>query len=295
MLKLFSKHHKKDKINLVERALKNPSQQRAVSTRATFDFAGLKNFLEKNYHFSDIKPVISYVYNVFLTATAPVEIAGRTTRRPVFIKTGRHPGLYENEFIMGRELYDANPKYFLEPICFNDYGQYNFFANEYANGETLESAFTRGKPSAGRRAQIINDIYHIFLEMRSSDVVHRDIRPANIMLLTDGRTVLIDFQLAVSKSNYIELAYCHQRPSLLRNLGGNGFRYKNFVWDDAYSLMRVLEFIGRDTSYGALYDTVHRRIKSHIGQDSIKSSVRESGLHRMARHIRKSIPAHQSA
>lgn len=286
-------HHKKEKQNLVEKALKKTTHQRAVSVRATLDFTGLENFLEKNYNFTNVTPVISYVYNVFLTAD--ISYGPRGASRAVFIKTGRHPGLYENEFVMGKKLYDANPKYFLEPICFNDYGKYNFFATEYATGETLETVFARRKPSAKRRAAIIKDIYHIFLEMKSSDVVHRDIRPANIMLLADGRTVLIDFQLAVSKSNYTELDYCHQRPSLLRNLGGNGFRYKPFTWDDAYSLMRVIEFIGRNDVYGSLYDTVHARIKMYIGKDTIKSSVRETGIHRMARHIHKSVPRRPSA
>jgi len=283
----FIKTHKTKK-NLVEKALVNHNHQREISTRATFDFNGLKNFLATKYNFTNITPIISYVYNVFLTASVPLGAITQT----VFIKTGRHPGLYKNEFVMGRQLYDIDPKHFLKPLYYNDYEKYNFFANEYVMGKTLETLVESGNLSLKRRAKIIDDIYHIFLAMKSSDVVHRDIRPANIMILKDGRTVLIDFQLAVSKSNYKELDYCQHRPSILRNLGDSKFRYKQFIWDDSYSLMRVVEYIGRHDKYGQLYDTVHRRIKSYIGRDIIKSSVRESEIQRTIRHIRPTRKPH---
>lgn len=83
-------HHKKEKQNLVEKALKKTTHQRAVSVRATLDFTGLENFLEKNYNFTNVTPVISYVYNVFLTADISYGPRGGVTGR--FYQNGTASG-----------------------------------------------------------------------------------------------------------------------------------------------------------------------------------------------------------
>ena len=235
-------------------------------------------FLKSKYNFSDIRPITSIICNSFCL--------GRDgTGRKLFIKSGHHTGIYENEFLMGRALYEIDSRYFLEPLYYNDYDKYNFFANEFVTGTTLRAIIDNGTATPEMRAKMVGDIWRIFSAMRRSDVVHRDIRPENLMWI-DDRLVLIDFQLAVSKTNYVELAYMARHKNRLRNLGGKKFRYRPFTWDDAYSLMKCLEFIGRDQYYGRRYDVIHHHIKSYIGTDTIQSSVRESGVGRLARHIR---------
>ena len=112
-----------------------------------------------------------------------------------------------------------------------------------------------------QRAQAVGDIWHIFQALRKSDVVHRDIRPDNLMLI-NNRLVLIDFQLAVSKKNFKELDYMLSRPSRLRKLGNKNFRYRPYVWDDAYSLLKVLDFIGCRPYYATRYNVIYKHIKA---------------------------------
>lgn len=270
--------HKKWKQNPIERALSAHCDGPQVSSAKTTELQGFARWLKKEFKITNLTPVASIICNKFFTAT---DVAGRR----LFIKTGTHAGIYENEYKMGRAVYDIDPEHFLEPLYFNDYDEYNFFANEYVSGISLETAIRTGTLTPVQKSRIVSDIWRIFCALRASDVVHRDVRPDNLMII-DGRLVLIDFQLAVFKSNYVELDYLARRPNRLRKLGNKKYRYRPFTWDDAYSLTRVLEFVGRDRLYGLRYDIIYKNIKSYVGKDKIKATAHEKDIHRFVRHIK---------
>jgi len=270
--------HKKWKQNPIERALAAHCDSPRVSSVKTTEFQGFARWLKKEFKIANLSPVASIICNKFFTAT---DVTGRR----LFIKTGSHAGIYENEYKMGRALYDIDSKHFLEPLYFNDFDEYNFFANEYVSGVSLETAVRTGSLTSEQKSRIVGDIWRIFCALRASDVVHRDVRPDNLMII-DGRLVLIDFQLAVSKSNYVELDYLARRPNRLRKLGNKKYRYRPFTWDDAYSLTRVLDFVGRDRLYGLRYDIIYKHIRAYVGKDKIKATVREKDIHRFVRHIK---------
>lgn len=271
------RHHTKWKQNPIEKALQAPYTAARAATQID-NLRELCDFLKSKYGITNVRPVAGIICNNFLTGTD-------TRGRRLFIKTGNHAGIYENEYIMGKRLYDIDGRHFLEPLYYNDHDKFKFFANEYADGVTLKTAIMTDRLSVMEKSRIIGDIWRIFCALRASDVVHRDVRPDNLMII-DGRLVLIDFQLAVSKTNYVELEYLAHRPNRLRKLGNKKYRYRPFTWDDAYSLVKVLEFIGRDKFYGIRYDVIYKNIKAYIGVDKIKSSVRENDIHRVVRHIR---------
>lgn len=265
------------KQNPIEKALQAPD----TAARAATQIANLREmqaFLKSKYGITDIKPITAIICNMFMTGID-------SQKRKLFIKTGNHAGIYENEYIMGKRLYEIDCEHFLKPLYYNDYDKFKFFANEYTTGITLKTAIMTETLSDNDKSHIIGDIWRIFCALRDSDVVHRDIRPDNMMLV-DGRLVLIDFQLAVSKTNYVELEYLARRANRLRKLGNKKYRYRPFVWDDAYSLLKVMEFIGREKRYGLRYDIIYKHIRQYIGRDKIKSSVRENDLRRIVRHIR---------
>lgn len=241
----------------------------------------LMNFLAKKYGFYDITFVTARVYNLFLLAMDKND-------RMLFIKSGRHPELYRNEYVMGRALWKLDNKHFLEPLYYSDGGKFFFFANEIMNGTSLQVLFDNGKlreMSPAKKMTLVRDLYKIFQALKKSDVVHRDIRPDNFAVI-GGHLVLIDFQLAVSKSNYTELE--SMSVGRLRGLGTRKYRYKMWQWDDAYSLFQCLKFIGCPApEYRAEYNKIAHDIKSYIGVDVIKSSKRENSLHRLFRHLTK--------
>lgn len=266
--------------NTIEHALTHANGATgAIKLSKIANFNDFARFLKSKFGIQDLTPVAGVICNDFLIGTD-------ANGRRLFIKTGKHSGIYENEYRMGMALYEIDSEHFMKPLYYNDYDKYQFFANEYAQGVSLNTAIMNNTVSVEQKAHLVADIWRIFCALRASDVVHRDVRPDNLMII-DGRLVLIDFQLAVSKSNYVELEYLANRSNRLRKLGHKKYRYRPFTWDDAYSLTRVLEFIGRDKFYGTRYDVIYKNIKAYIGTDKIKSSVRENDLHRMVRHIRQ--------
>lgn len=241
----------------------------------------LMDFLTCNYGFYDIQYITGHVYNVFM-------LAMDKQKRMLFIKSGRHADFYRNEYIMGQKLWDIDHEHFLEPLYYCDKGKFFFFANEIMDGDSLQRISDSGwlhKMPAESKMSLIRDLYQIFIALKKSDVVHRDIRPENLAVLGD-KLVLIDFQLAVSKSNYIELE--SMSVGRLRGLGTRKYRYKMWQWDDSYSLLKCLSFIGCPSSeYRKEYKKIYKEIKSYIGHDTIKSSKRESEFNRFFRHLTK--------
>lgn len=240
----------------------------------------LADFLIKNYGFYDVTFVANRVYNIFMLAMDP-------QHRMLFIKSGRHPELYRNEYVMGKQLWDIDNKRFLQPLYYNDSGDNLFFANEImANGDSLQRLARSGRLGsmpADAKMILVRDLYKIFQDLKKSDVVHRDIRPDNFAVLGD-HLILIDFQLAVSKSNYQELE--SMTVGRLRGLGTRKYRYKTWHWDDSYSLLQCLKFIGCPSpKYRTEYNKIYQDIKSYIGHDVIVSSKREGFIHRIWRHL----------
>lgn len=272
------KNRRIKKLNPVEFAMRPGAATGTALAARIPDLPQIRRFLKNKYGISDVTPIATFVCNNFFSGI------DRDGRR-LFIKIGHHHGIYENEYRMGMALYKLDRRHFLAPRHWHDYDKYNFFANDYVDGITLKAAVTGNTLTDAQRAQIISDIWDIFCALRRSDVVHRDIRPDNLMII-DGRLVLIDFQLAVSKSNYVELDYLTRRPNRLRKLGNKYFRYRRFTWDDAYSLGRVMKFVGRRSAYAAQYDKIYREIRRHIGRDTIRATNHESDLARIVRHIK---------
>jgi hypothetical protein len=72
-----------------------------------------------------------------------------------------------------------------------------YYAMDLINGETLEQWLQRkGRTDLGIVARLMADVALIVHTVHELGVVHRDIKPPNIMLDTRGKPVLIDFGLA---------------------------------------------------------------------------------------------------
>jgi len=256
-------------------------QERANVKNIPLQTRKFMDFLAQKYGFRDITYVTTHFYNSFF-------LAMDNKNRMLFIKHGGTAELYRNEYEMGMALWKIDHKHFLKPLYYCDNGEFFFFANEIMNGDSLyryaESGRLQAMPTNAKMS-LVRDLYQIFIDLKKSDVVHRDIRPKNLAIL-DNRLILIDIQLAVSKTHYVELESMSARK--LRNLGGRGYQYRVYQWDDSYSLLKCLKFIGCPApEYRAEYNKIYHEIKSYIGHDTIKSSKCESGLHRLWRHLIK--------
>ncbi len=71
-----------------------------------------------------------------------------------------------------------------------------FIASEYIDGITLRAALDRGKLELGTALGIAAQVAAALTAAHSAGVVHRDLKPGNIMIRPDGYVKVIDFGLA---------------------------------------------------------------------------------------------------
>ena len=245
-----------------------PKDKAVFYSEKLTEIDGLRKYFQKNFGFKNINPVhvdlISRAYNIFLQAK---DSEGRT----LFIKVCDEPKLCCNEYQQSAALYQLDKVHFVEPLYWRDNRDENdvrFYAGVYLSASSLKDLVAQGKLKTEQKAAMIEDIEAIFEALKKSDVVHRDISPSNL-LYYQNHLVLIDFQLAVSKSHYKELKFLKTHPKLLHALGTPDYRVVAYCWDDAYSLLKVLEFIGVEEAYLQHYQEVYQKINDYVGQAAI--------------------------
>ena len=74
-------------------------------------------------------------------------------------------------------------------------GGYRFFVMEYVGGGDFRQAVTAGKLSLADRMKAVLEVGEALHFAHERGIVHRDVKPANVLLTVDGRTKLTDFDL----------------------------------------------------------------------------------------------------
>lgn len=88
-----------------------------------------------------------------------------------------------------------------------------YIAMEYVEGRSLDKAVSPGQPMELREAtHAIRDAAAGLSAAHKLDLIHRDVKPANLMRTTDGVTKVVDFGLARAQASQSQLT---QRGSIL--------------------------------------------------------------------------------
>jgi WD40 repeat protein/tRNA A-37 threonylcarbamoyl transferase component Bud32 len=75
-------------------------------------------------------------------------------------------------------------------------GEHCYIASAYIEGRTLEELIDEERPDFRRAAEIVRDLAEALDYAHRMGVVHRDVKPANIMIDAEGQAMLMDFGLA---------------------------------------------------------------------------------------------------
>ena len=75
-------------------------------------------------------------------------------------------------------------------------GGLHFIAMEYLPGESLRARLERGPLSLLEADRVLTQIAAALMAVHGAGIVHRDVKPSNIMLLPDGSAKLLDFGVA---------------------------------------------------------------------------------------------------
>jgi eukaryotic-like serine/threonine-protein kinase len=77
-----------------------------------------------------------------------------------------------------------------------DFGEHLFIAMAYYPGETLQTRLQRGALTADEAAGITEQLAQGVAHAHAAGVVHRDLKPGNIIITTAGQVKILDFGLA---------------------------------------------------------------------------------------------------
>ncbi len=97
---------------------------------------------------------------------------------------------------------------------------------ELINGSSLQEILDRDGPLTPRRAAAIGrDVLDVLIAAHTAGLLHRDVKPGNVLLTADGRVVLTDFGLAVSRRDSgglpLEGSPAYISPELARGTMGD--------------------------------------------------------------------------
>lgn len=220
------------------------------------------HFLNIQYGISNTVP-FSCVNNA---AVSTLFLGDTPEGRKILIKRSLYGELCANEHVRGSELYLIDKRYFAEQLCYCDTPPFFFTAQAYMPGIRIIEAIKARCLTDEQKLILIEDLRNIFLALKKSNVVHRDIHYNNI-LIHNGHLLLVDFQIAVQKEGYQELDVYRNLLSLVNHRG----YHLNCVagWDDAHTLLGILRLIGSAPLYEKIYAEIEQEIAAHIGTDTI--------------------------
>jgi tRNA A-37 threonylcarbamoyl transferase component Bud32 len=75
-------------------------------------------------------------------------------------------------------------------------GEHYYIASAYIEGRTLEAVIDLAPPAFGRAVQIVRDLADALDYAHRTGVVHRDVKPSNVMIDEREQALLMDFGLA---------------------------------------------------------------------------------------------------
>jgi WD40 repeat protein len=78
-------------------------------------------------------------------------------------------------------------------------GPHHFIASAFIKGQTLAAALELARPDLGRAVQIARQLAEALAYAHEQGIIHRDVKPGNIMLDERGQPLLMDFGLATSR------------------------------------------------------------------------------------------------
>jgi eukaryotic-like serine/threonine-protein kinase len=94
-------------------------------------------------------------------------------------------------------LHKLNHPNIVRLFGFGEQEAYLFYAMEWIDGSSLEQELRQGRRFDWREvARIANDMCRALRHAHDRGVIHRDIKPGNVLLATDGRVKLSDFGIA---------------------------------------------------------------------------------------------------
>ena len=133
----------------------------------------------------------------------PAELGKDKAYVETFLKEARSAAKVSHENIVGA-------------VDFGEAGGRAFFVMEHVEGDTLFKVVRqKGALPEARALDIARQVAHGLRHAHKQGLIHRDIKPQNIMITPEGKAKILDFGLArdVSKDKGVQTEFVHSTPA----------------------------------------------------------------------------------
>ena len=153
------------------------------------------------------------------------------------------PFAIANEWAFARRVRSVRPDLCVEPVFWHaTAGGGAFVALRWMEGRTLQSLLDEGvRFTPEQTARLVKDMADISDALVEAGIVHRDVRPANLMVSPDGHVRIFDFQFAVDRDDPREQKYFVDRYMELLWVLGDAYADGHGKWNDRRAMVRCLE------------------------------------------------------
>ncbi|MBR6162438.1 protein kinase [bacterium] len=200
----------------------------------------IAKWLKNTYNIQDIKP---YMLGLFATPSGYQFLTGNLNGQKIFIKWGGLADSCLTEYKTGKTLYQNSKNHFVEPLLFNYNNNKNFIATEFIDGKMLSDIMNEGNISRYPKELFAKQLQEIAETLESESIIHRDIRPNNIIITKDNILKLIDLQFATSYKPFKIRKNLLLKWHNLHDLGGE-YKVKTLCWDDMFSINKIINELG---------------------------------------------------
>lgn len=156
--------------------------------------------------------------------------------KPKYIGNPIHEGLLKKEFEIGASLDHPGICRTLDFVPIDGYG--NCMITEWIDGETLDKVLEDGRLTPGLARKIIIELCDVLDYLHHRQIVHRDIKPGNVMITRNGNNVkLIDFGFADTDTHVrLKMAAGTESYAAPEQIAGQALDERS----DIYSLGKVI-------------------------------------------------------
>jgi sugar lactone lactonase YvrE len=159
---------------------------------------------------------------------------------------------------------------------------HDYFAAAFIDGQTLSASIAETSPDLRRAAALVRDLAEALAYAHAQGVVHRDVKPANVLIDSTGRPHLMDFGLAYWREETSKLTHAGAvlgTPAYMAPEQAAGQQGPPLPASDQYALGVLLyQLLTGQTPFSGpaqvqLYHAVHseppppRRLRPELPQD----------------------------